>query len=220
VAQPINLNPLDFKAQTKKPSQWFWGPNHQTEAASFERKLQKTVATSFEAKLKKTVATGFEAKPEKTIAAGFEAKPLEIVAAGFEAKPPETVTIAFEAKSVNTIRVILRPNHSQTVIIGLETQTDKKPSQWFCGQTIDLDFEAQPRNPWSSSPCAWCRMCTTPPDLSIARPPGTRLMRPSPILCTRSPTPAMILVVAHHTAPAHQETSKRDSPNEIKIKEK
>jgi hypothetical protein len=30
----------------------------------------------------------------------------------------------------------------------------------------------------------------------------------------------MILVAARHTAPAHHEISKRDSPNETKIKEK
>jgi hypothetical protein len=29
----------------------------------------------------------------------------------------------------------------------------------------------------------------------------------------------MVLVAAHHAAPAHHETSKRDSPNKTKIKE-
>jgi hypothetical protein len=38
----------------------------------------------------------------------------------------ETVAVGFEAKPVKTVRVVLRPNHSQTV---------------------DLGFEAQPRNP-------------------------------------------------------------------------
>jgi hypothetical protein len=28
--KPIDLLPLGFEVQTKKPSQWFWGPNHQT----------------------------------------------------------------------------------------------------------------------------------------------------------------------------------------------
>jgi hypothetical protein len=114
VVQPINQSLLGFDVQTKKPSRWFWGPNHQTVAtgfeaqirnppppwfwgstkkstAGFEAKSGETVATSFEAKLEKTVATSFEGKPEKTTAAGFEAKPLEIVIAGFEVKPPETV---------------------------------------------------------------------------------------------------------------------------------
>jgi hypothetical protein len=98
VAQPTNLSQLGFEAQTKKPSWWFWGPNHQTGAASFEAKPGETVVTSFETKLEKTVATGFEAKPAKTVAGGFEAKPLE------------------------TVRVVLRSNHSQTIDLGCEAQ--------------------------------------------------------------------------------------------------
>jgi hypothetical protein len=141
----------------------------------------ETVVTSFEAKLEKTVTTGFEAKPAKTVTAGFEAKLLETVPADFEAKPTETVTTGFEAKPAKIIRVVLRPNHSQTV---------------------DLGFKAQPKNPCSSSPRAWCRSLMAPPDLSITRPPSTRPMRPSPVLCTRSPTPATILVAARHAAPA------------------
>jgi hypothetical protein len=57
---------------------------------------------------------------------GFEAKPGETVTTGFEAKPVKTVTTGFEAKPAKTVRVVLRPNHTQTV---------------------DLGFEAQPRNP-------------------------------------------------------------------------
>jgi hypothetical protein len=34
-----------------------------------------------------------------------------------------------------------------------------------------------------------------------------------------SPTPTTILVPARHAAPAHHETSKRDSPNKTKVKE-
>jgi hypothetical protein len=45
-------------------------------------------------------------------------------------------------------------------------------------------------------------------------------VRPSLVLCTRSPTPATVLVAARHAAPAHHETSKRDSPNKTKVKEK
>jgi hypothetical protein len=95
----------------------------------------------------------------------------------------------------------LRPNHSQT---------------------INLGFKVQPRNPRSSSPRARCRPHTAPPDLSIARPPSTRPVRPSPVLYTRSPTPAVILIAACHAAPAptHHETRKHDSPNETKVKEK
>jgi hypothetical protein len=55
----------------------------------------------------------------------LRAKPGETVATSFEAKLAKTVAIGFEAKPVKTVRVVLRPNHSQTV---------------------DLGFEAQPRN--------------------------------------------------------------------------
>jgi hypothetical protein len=73
------------------------------------------------------------------------------------------------------------------------------PNRW---ETVDLGFEAQPRNLLSSSPHARCRSHTVPPDLSIARPPSTQPVRPSPVLCTRSPTLAMILVAARHATPA------------------
>jgi hypothetical protein len=76
-----------------------------------------------------------------------------------------------------TVQVVLRPNHSQTV---------------------DLGFEAQPRNSCSSFPHAWCRPHTVPPDLSIAHPLSIQPVRPSPVLCTMSPTPAMILIVSRH----------------------
>jgi hypothetical protein len=45
-------------------------------------------------------------------------------------------------------------------------------------------------------------------------------MRSLLVICTRSPTPVMIIIAAHHTAPAHHETSKHDSPIETKIKVK
>jgi hypothetical protein len=47
-------------------------------------------------------------------------------------------------------------------------------------------------------------------------------VRPSSVLCIRSSTPATVLIAARHThmPPAHHEISKRDSPNETKIKEK
>jgi hypothetical protein len=128
--------------------------------------------------MKKPTA-GFEAKPGETVVTSFEAKLEKTVAASFEAKPLETVATGFEAKQVKTVRVVLRPNHSETV---------------------DLGFKAQPRNPRSSSPRARCRPHTAPPDLSIARPLSTRPVRPSLVLCTRSPTPVMILVVAHQAA--------------------
>jgi hypothetical protein len=95
--------------------------------------------------------TGFESKLGETVATSFEAKLEKTVATGFEAKPLEIVTTGFEVKPAKTVRVVLRSNHSQI---------------------IDLGFEAQPRNPRSSSPRAWCRPHTAPLDLSIVRPPS------------------------------------------------
>jgi hypothetical protein len=143
-AQPINHHPLGFVVQTKKPSWWFWGPNHQTVAADFEAQTGKPSNTSFDAKLGETVITSFETKPGETVS------------------------------------VVLRPNH------------------W---QTTDLGFEAQPRNSRSSFPRARCRPHTPLADLPIVRPLSTRHVWPSPILCTRSPTPTMILIAACHVAP-------------------
>jgi hypothetical protein len=73
------------------------------------------------------------------------------------------------------------------------------PNHW---QIINLGFEAQPRNLHSSSPCARCRPHTVLPDISIAWPPSIRPVRPSLVLCTRSPTSVTILIAAHHAAPA------------------
>jgi hypothetical protein len=144
----------------------------------------------------KKLAIGFEAKLGETVTTSFEAKQEKTIVAGFKAKPLETVTTDFEAKLAKTVRVVLRPNHSQT---------------------IDLGFEAQPRNPCSSSPRARCH--------PISRLPGYRV----PDLCDHpwSSAPGLLLLprfsslhAMPHLPPAHHETSKRDSPNKTKGKEK
>jgi hypothetical protein len=130
-AQIIKLELTVLRPKPENPSPpWFWGSTKKP-TVGFEAKPGETVATSFEAKLEKTVISGFESKPQKTVAAGFEAKPPEIAAVGFKAKPVETVATGFEVKPLETVQVILRPNHSQTVAIGFEVQTDEKLSEWF-----------------------------------------------------------------------------------------
>jgi hypothetical protein len=135
-----------FEAQTGKPSTTmvlslnqethyrFWGQTRRNRRHQFWGQTGENHCHWFEAKPEKIVIAGFEAKPPETVTACFEAKPLEIVAAGFEAKPLETVTTGFEVKPVQTVRVVLRPNHSETVAIDFEVQTDEKPSEWFWGQ--------------------------------------------------------------------------------------
>jgi hypothetical protein len=141
----------------------------------------KKLITGIEAKPGEIVVTSFEAKLEKTVATGFEDKSEKTVAPGFEAKLLETVAASFEVKPAKIVWVVLRLNHSQTVNLG---------------------FEAQPRNPRSSSLCVRCRPHTAPPDLSITWPPSTWHVWPSPVLCTRSTIPAMILIAARHATPA------------------
>jgi hypothetical protein len=100
---------------------------------------------------------GFEAQPRNR-RHRFWGQTRETVTTGFEAKTKKTVATDFEAKTEKTVIVILRPNH------------------W---QTVDLNFEAQPRNLRSSSPRARCRPYTVSLDLSITRPLITRPVRPS-----------------------------------------
>jgi hypothetical protein len=126
----------------------------------------------------------------------------------------KTVAAGFEAKPVKTIA------------IGFEVQTDEKPFQWFWGQTTDkpstlvLKLNQETRTPSLHIPGAdltWRHL--------ISQPPGRRV----PDLCDhpRSSTPGLLLLpwssslhVMPHLPPAHYETSKRDSPNETKVKER
>jgi hypothetical protein len=105
----------------------------------------------------------------------------ETWATSFEAKPEKTVVTSFEAKPEKTVPVVLRPN------------------QW---QTFDLGFQAQPKNLRSSSFRARCRPHTSSSDLPIVWPLSIQPVRPSPVLCTRSPTPATILITTRHATPS------------------
>jgi hypothetical protein len=129
-------------------------------------------------------------------ATSFEAKSGKTVATDFEAKPGETVATGFEVKLGEIILVVLRLNH------------------W---QPVELDFEAQPRNPRSSYPCARCRPHTVSLNLPIIQPLSTRPMFDYP----RSSAPGLLLLprssplsAMSHLSPTHHETSKRDSPHE------
>jgi hypothetical protein len=93
----------------------------------------------------------------------------------------------------------------QTEAAGFDAQTRKLDATGFeakSEKTIDLGFEAQPRNLCSSSPRARCRPHTASSDLLIARPSSIWSVRSSPVLYTKSPTPATIPVAARHAASA------------------
>jgi hypothetical protein len=111
--------------------------NRQTEAHLILMHKPRNRRSDFEAQITKPELPVLRSKPEnppppwfwgstKKPITGFEAKPGKTVATSFEAKLAKTVAADFEAKPLETVRVVLRPNHSQTV---------------------DLGFEAQPRNP-------------------------------------------------------------------------
>jgi hypothetical protein len=112
------------------PPPWFLGSTKKP-TTGFEAKPGEIITTIFEAKLEKTITAGFEAKPLETVVADFEAKPLETIAADFKAKPLETIVTDFEVKPTKIIRVVFRPNHSQTITISFEAQTDEKSSEWL-----------------------------------------------------------------------------------------
>jgi hypothetical protein len=61
--KPINLLPVGFEAQTKKPSRLFWGPNHQTIDLAFGAQTKKPSRWFWDPN-HQTNATGFGAKPE------------------------------------------------------------------------------------------------------------------------------------------------------------
>jgi hypothetical protein len=109
----------------------------------------------------------------------------------------------------------------------------RNPSEWFWGQTtrtvatgfkakpgetIKLGFEAEPRNPRSSSPYARCRPYTVSPDLLIIWPPSIQPVLDHP----RSSASTLLLLsrcsslaTMPHLSPTHLETSKHISPHEI-----
>jgi hypothetical protein len=110
--------------------------NRQTEAHLVLRPKPRNRRGDFEAQITKPKLPVLRSKPEnspspwflgstKKPTINFEAKPGETITTSFEAKLEKTVATGFEVKPLETVRVVLRPNHSQT---------------------IDLGFEAQPRN--------------------------------------------------------------------------
>jgi hypothetical protein len=190
-----------FWGATDKPSStYFWDAKQETVAVILRPKSLNR-SCQFWGTNRETCPTGFEVKPDKTITVSFEVKSEKTVPPVLrpkQRKPShcfwgqirENRPTSFEAKVKKIITLLLRSNHWQTVPVILS---------W---QTVDLGFKAQPRNPRSSSPRARCKRHTASPDLSIVRPPNIRPVQPSPVLCTRSPTPATILIAACHATPA------------------
>jgi hypothetical protein len=111
----------------------------------------------------------------------FEAQTEKLSTNGFKIKPAEIVTTNFKVKLKKIVPVILSSSH------------------W---QTVDLAFETQPENLRSSSSRGRYRLHTSSPDLPIVWPPSNWHVRPSLVLCTKSPTPVTILIAGRHAAAA------------------
>jgi hypothetical protein len=104
--------------------------NRQIEACLVLRPKLRNCRGDFEAQITKPELPVLRLKPGNPPPpwfCGSTKKPIT----GFEAKPEETVATSFQAKLEKTVRVLLKPNHSQTIIIGFEAQTNEKPSEWF-----------------------------------------------------------------------------------------
>jgi hypothetical protein len=67
MAQSINHSPLDFEAQTKKQSRWFYEPNHQTAAANFGAQTEKPMSSILRLKSGENFDLSFKAKPRKFV---------------------------------------------------------------------------------------------------------------------------------------------------------
>jgi hypothetical protein len=139
---------------------------------------------------------------------------------GFVAQPRNHSPLGFKAQTKNPPQWFWGLNH-QSIAAGFKAQTEKpnpvvlRPNHW---QTVDLDFEAKPRNPCFSSPCAQYRPHTTSHDLLIIRPPSTRPMLDHP----QSSAPGLLLLpwpssltTMSHLSPAQHETCKHDSLHRI-----
>jgi hypothetical protein len=119
----------------------------------------------------------------------------------------ETVVVILWAKSLNR----------SCWFWGQNWETQASDFEAKPGETIDLGFEAKPRNPRSSSPCAWCRPHIASSDLSIVWPSNTRPVLDHP----RSSAPSLLLLsrlsslsTMLHLSPTHHKTSKHISPHE------
>jgi hypothetical protein len=110
-------------ANDKPKHAWFWDQKQKT-ITVIEAQIFKPELPVLRPKLRNPSLSWFWDSTKKPTT-GFEVKPGETVATSFEAKLEKTVATGFVAKPAKIVWVVLRPNHSQTV---------------------DLGFEAQPRN--------------------------------------------------------------------------
>jgi hypothetical protein len=98
MVQPINRSPLGFDAHTKKPSWWFWGPNHPTVAAGFEDQIRKPITTSFEAKTGETIPVVLTSNHRQTVLVVLRQNHWQTADLSFEAQPRNTCSSSPRAR--------------------------------------------------------------------------------------------------------------------------
>jgi hypothetical protein len=144
--KPTNLLQIDFEAQTKK--------------LSWSRHRMSTRVLTPSSSVHRFWGTNRQTSSKLIL------RPKPINCRGdFEAqitKPPQLPVLRPKLGNLNEW---FWCKTTRTVAIGSET----KP-----GETIDLGFEAKPKNSCSSSPCSWYRPHTVSPDLFIVRSLSTR----------------------------------------------
>jgi hypothetical protein len=177
VAQPTNRSPVGFEAQTKKPSRWFWGPNHQTRVACFEAQTGKastTLVLRVNQKNRPPVLRQNREKPSPPVLRPNWQKPSECFW-GQTTHKPSTLVLRLNQETRASSLHVPGANHTRRHPTS-RPSTHRVPDLYGHPQSSALGLLILP---WSSS-----------------------------------------LHAMPHLPPAHHETSKHDSPNETKIKEK
>jgi hypothetical protein len=131
----------------------------------------------------------------------FEAKPGETVATSFEAKLEKTVAVSFEAKPLETIATGFEAKLAKTVRVVLRLNQETRAPHVHVHGTYRTRRHPTSRLPGHRVP----GLCDHPWPFA-----------PCLLLWPRSSS----LHAMSHLPPAHHKTSKHDSPNERKVKEK
>jgi hypothetical protein len=79
----------------------------------------------------------------------------------------------------------------------------------MCAYMHSRFIENHPIQILEDGPLIFEGVLSQPPDLSTARPPSIWPVRPSPVLCTRSPTPVTVLIAAPPRRTYHLHTTRQ-----------
>jgi hypothetical protein len=108
VVQPTNRSLLDFEAQTKKLSWWFWCTNHQTRAVGFEAQTGKP-STTLVLRLNQETDHRFWGQTERNRRHWFWGQTSGNRLSGFEAKPLTNRRLWFWGSTKKPVLLATRP---------------------------------------------------------------------------------------------------------------